>query len=161
MTGALLARQFELNHRVTHRNIQDVTHEESLVPPAPAGNCLNWVLGHVLATRNLVLASLGEPPVLDAAKAAPYERGATPPLPVEDALRLEEIVAALDCSQTTIASKMPALEDGALAQIFSGPPPLGTTSLGERLATLSFHEAYHVGQCGLLRRLLGKANAIG
>ena len=38
--------------------------------------------------------------------------------------------------------------------------PLEKDTLGWRLAFLQFHEAYHAGQLGLLRRLLGKDGAI-
>jgi len=33
-------------------------------------------------------------------------------------------------------------------------------SLGSKLAVLQFHEAYHAGQLGLLRRIAGKKGAI-
>lgn len=33
-------------------------------------------------------------------------------------------------------------------------------NVGERLAFLQFHESYHAGQVGLLRRLLGKDGVI-
>ena len=156
MDGGLIARQFELNHKATHLNLEGLTHEESLMHPTPGGNCLNWVLGHVVATRNLVMDALGEPRIWTTEEAAPYERGAKPPLAPDRAFRLEEIVAAFDRSQTAVVSRLSALGDEDLQK-----PVAGDTTLGERLAVLSFHEAYHAGQSGLLRRLLGRAGAIG
>lgn len=29
-------------------NVAGLTHEESLIQPRPGGNCLNWVMGHLL-----------------------------------------------------------------------------------------------------------------
>src|SRR5262245_47374557 len=111
MTAALLAAQFELTHRTAHVNLNGVTHEESLVHPAPAGNCMNWVAGHIVATRNLLLHVLGEPPIWPADTARPYERGAASPLRAEGAQRLEDILAALDRSQPLVVERLRALGD--------------------------------------------------
>ena len=46
--------------------------------PKPGGNCFNWVLGHVVAHRNAVLAALRRPPISTAEEAAPYARGSRP-----------------------------------------------------------------------------------
>lgn len=160
MTGALIAKQFGLNHSVTHRNLSDMTHDESLVHPGPAGNCANWVLGHIVGTRNFVMAALGEPPVWTEDEAAGYTQGSKP-LTADRARRLEDLLAALDRSQALMTEKIGALDQSGLDRTVGPVGPLGEQSVAERLMTLSFHESYHVGQFGLLRRLLGKANAIG
>ena len=51
MTASLLAKLYEINYGALFRNLAGITHEESFVRPAPAGNCLNWVLGHIVATH--------------------------------------------------------------------------------------------------------------
>ena len=44
--------------------------------PEPAGNCINWVLGHMVTGRGLVLMLAGaEPAVLTDDEAASYRRG--------------------------------------------------------------------------------------
>lgn len=159
MTGALIAKQFEVNHSVAHRNLAGVTHDESLVPPAPAGNCVNWVLGHIVWARNLVMAAIGEPPTWTADRTGAYDRGSAP-LTADRAQRLEDLLAALDRSQQTMMAKIRSLDEAALNRTVEAAEPLDAQSVGERLMTLSFHEAYHVGQFGVLRRLLGKAGAI-
>jgi len=75
MHALLLAQQFELNHHVAHANLAGITHEESLVHPSPAGNCLNWVFGHVVATRNTIMDTLGEPRIWKADAASDGTRG--------------------------------------------------------------------------------------
>jgi hypothetical protein len=144
METTLLAHQFALNHQVAHANLQDITHAESLVHPSPGGNCLNWVLGHVVATRNLLMDALGEPHVWSDADAEAYHRGAQPPLVADRALPLDAILAAFDRSQETVLRRLPEAPEDQLTMV----------------ATLAFHESYHLGHCGLLRRLLGKAGAI-
>jgi hypothetical protein len=41
---------------------------------------------------------------------------------------------------------------------FNRPPLAG--SIGDALSRLNFHESYHAGQIGLLRRIAGKEGAI-
>jgi hypothetical protein len=154
MTRAFIAKQFELSHDAAHRNLAGITHEESLIQPSPGGNSLNWVLGHLVATRNLVMQTLGAPAVWSNEEAAPYERGAKPSRDGAYARRLEDLIAALDRSQPVVMARVRTLSAEDLAR----PSRMGT--VGDLLTTLCFHEAYHVGQFGLLRRLLGKDGAI-
>jgi len=50
---------FRSNARTTQRivamNVDGITQKESLVQPQPAGNCLNWVLGHLIWVYGNVL----------------------------------------------------------------------------------------------------------
>jgi uncharacterized damage-inducible protein DinB len=46
----------------------------------------------------------------------------------------------------------------ATSQVMDADAGIGTVR--EALAVLQFHEAYHAGQVGLLRRLLGKPGVI-
>jgi uncharacterized damage-inducible protein DinB len=154
MTSALIAKQFEFTYDSTQKNLSGITHEESLMRPSPGGNSLNWVLGHLVATRNVVMQSLGEAPAMNLEDAKQYERGTKPPVDNSAVRPLEELVAALDRSQPVVVSRIRALTASDLER----QTPLGP--LSELLAALSFHEAYHVGQFGLLRRLLGKDGAI-
>jgi hypothetical protein len=68
----LLAELFAINYRVIRRQVDGLTHEDSLLQLPFRGNCLNWVLGHIVATRNRALALLGEPPIWSEAEAARY-----------------------------------------------------------------------------------------
>jgi uncharacterized damage-inducible protein DinB len=155
MNETPLGRQFQMNHWAAHANLQGISHEDSLVHPQPAGNCLNWVLGHVVATRNALLAALGDTPVWTEGEAHPYRQGARAPLRPEEARRLEDIVAAYDASQQAITDRFRRLTQEDLSR-----PHGERGTLGDWLAGISFHEAYHLGQIGLLRRLVGKDGAI-
>jgi hypothetical protein len=55
-----------------------VTHEDSMRQPVAGGNCLNWVVGHIMAGRSNVLAMLGAPTVWRYADAKPYLPGSAP-----------------------------------------------------------------------------------
>ncbi len=65
---------YEISYGAINRNLAEVSHEESLVRP-PAGNCLNWVLGHIVIHRGTMLKIIGRRPLLEGERATPYLRG--------------------------------------------------------------------------------------
>jgi hypothetical protein len=152
MTAEGLKRLFELNHYAIGVNARDLSHEESLLGPDPAGNCANWVLGHIVANRGAVLTLVGEQPVWDAAAGERYKRGSSP-IAKDAAKPFPEILDSLDRSQERLVAGLARLSDEDLGKDDG-------ESLGSKLAFLQFHEAYHAGQLGLLRRVAGKKGAI-
>ena len=153
MNAESLKHMFGLNHYVIGVNARDLSHQESLACPEPGGNCANWVLGHIVATRAAVLGLVGEKHDWDAATIDRYKRGSKPITP-GTAKPLPELLEALDRSQERLVAGLSRLKDEDLAK------PAGDETVGRKLATLQFHEAYHAGQLGILRRVAGKAGAI-
>ena len=50
-----IAHQFGISSRVLEKNLDGVSHQESLINPQPGGSCLNWLLGHLTRSRNQAL----------------------------------------------------------------------------------------------------------
>jgi hypothetical protein len=150
----LLAQQFALTHRVIHMQTAGLSHDDSLLQLPFRGNCLNWVLGHIVATRDRALTLLNEQPVWGESEGALYQTGSAPITSGERALSLEKIMSDLDCSQERLMSGLRR----ASAQHMS--VAMGDETVGELLAGLHFHESYHTGQTELLRQLAGKNDAI-
>lgn len=148
-----LTMNFRNNHWVLTQHAAGITHEESLARSGSGGNTFNWVLGHIVASRNDILALLGEPPVWSEADAAPYVRGSHE-LASAAARRLEAILADLDRSQERLMARLERVTGEELAAT------RGESTMGKQLAFFQFHETYHVGQTGLLRRLAGKEGVI-
>lgn len=153
MTTGGLKLLFGYNHYAIGVNARDLTHEESLVGPEPGGNCANWVLGHIVQNRGAVLALLGEKPVWSEAEGEPYKRGSKP-IATAAARPFPEIVEALDRSQERLQAGLSRMKEADLGSAET------KGSLAAKLAGLQFHEAYHAGQLGLLRRIAGKKGAI-
>ncbi len=68
----------------------------------------------------------------------------------------------MDDSQQQLIPGLAAMSDEALASSFPeqyNRPPL-TGSIGDAFTRLHYHESYHNGQIGLLRRIAGKEGAI-
>jgi uncharacterized damage-inducible protein DinB len=148
-----------VNYNVLLVNLKDVTHNESLISPS-SGNSMNWVLGHILVSRGTILSMLGEKSVLSDIQSMPYQRGVTPNkgdyLMPRDAL-----VERLNVSQERIIG---GLEDKTPEWLSSSESDKEIEwqqqPKRDQLLFLHFHEAYHTGQTGLLRRIIGKECAI-
>jgi uncharacterized damage-inducible protein DinB len=160
MSPETLEQQLRICHSLVKANVGGVTHEESLQQPEPAGNCLNWVLGHLVATRSAFLRGLGGEPVWTQEECRPYDRHAPPIGDDSAATPLAEIWKAYDLSQERLLTAVAGLTPERLvapvpAELRGGP----AKTVGALLAFLGVHDAYHTGQTGVLRRLLGKPPA--
>ena len=158
MDPHVLAYQFGIGAFVLERNLADVTNEESLQPPQPGGNTMNWIVGHVVRTRNRALQLLGEAPRFkdaDFGAYGPDSAGSTALLPLDELRRrFDDLGPILNA----------ALQRTSTEQLRAAAPfsPTGNPNetVGTLLASIAFHEAYHLGQTGLSRRLLGKTGAL-
>ncbi|NIM49912.1 MAG: DUF664 domain-containing protein [Gemmatimonadales bacterium] len=156
-----LVRQLDTIYYVVKANTEGLTHQDSLVQPTPGGNCLNWVMGHVLTARNGALELLGKEPIWDEATAAPYKRGSPALTDPSEAVPFDRIMADYDRSQELIIQGMRELTPERLAQkVPSVPTGERQEAVGMVLADIVFHDAYHAGQTGTLRHIAGKAGAI-
>jgi len=161
MTGSDLARMYEFSYGALSRNLQDLTHADTVVMPDHGGNCLNWVLGHVVVARNAVLMLAGATPSLSGEHMQQYRRGSQPE-GTANFLDLATLRGYLDDSQQQLIPALAGLSQAALNRPVPEPlkrPPL-TGSVGDALIRLHYHEGYHNGQIGLLRRMAGKPGAI-
>lgn len=155
MDAESLGASLQFNARALDLVLDGITHEDTLVQP-PCGNCVNWVLGHILAHRNLMLAALGAEPVWDRGMESRYVRGSEPVRGEGPGVeRLGRLREELERSRERLAQALRQASEQDLAR------PAGSGTVGRQLLFLALHEAYHIGQVGLLRRLGGKEGAVG
>src|SRR5262249_11436391 len=123
-------------------------------------NCINWVIAHILAVRDQMFALIGLEPVLGESGLR-FRRSSEPLRDERDALPLPELLSAMTTSQQRLEDALGAMTTERLATPFDGARlPGRPTNVAEMLAFFHFHESYHVGQVGLLRRVAGKEGAI-
>ncbi|HXE58852.1 MAG TPA: DinB family protein [Gemmatimonadales bacterium] len=158
MDGRYVAGLFGYNLMVLEKNTAGITHEMSLRTPPAGGNCINWIVGHILFYRNAVHAMLGLPPAWPGARQEQYGTGATL---TGDAEPFGQLLAMYQRSQERVVPAIAALDAAGLARRMEAMGPLGPGSLGDRLVFFGFHEAYHFGQIGILRHAVGLTGAIG
>ncbi|MEP6834103.1 MAG: DinB family protein [Gemmatimonas sp.] len=142
-------------------NIEGLTHAESLTQPQPAGNCSNWVLGHLLTVYSKTLPMFGGKPVIGPDRLKHYERGSAPLLDAHDAIPFDELVAAWNTTCNMVDAGISQVSDEMLLQpVPESPTNNPNETVHSLLFTIMFHQAYHSGQLGVLRRVAGKDGAI-
>lgn len=155
MQGMFFSRLFEFSYGALFRNLEGITHEESLMQPQPAGNSLNWVLGHIVANRNRLLALLGVPPIWPVEQAYLYSGREEARWSSATALPLDTLKTDLARSQQQLMAVLDATPSATLDATTEGGQPLR-----EVVGFFHFHESYHGGQVALLRRLVGRHGVI-
>ena len=147
--------------KVLQANTDGVTQEESLIQPSPGGNCLNWVAGHLACIYNKMLPMLGQERVMDEGALKRYDRGAPPIRDAAEALELRDLLAAFDKATERVVAGLASLSPEALDQkVPESPSGNPNETVRSLLSTVFFHQAYHAGQTGILRRIAGKEGAI-
>ncbi len=159
---AIFRHQAGMVYHVVQLNIEGLTHEESLIAPTGGANCLNWVLGHLVCIYNEMLPILGQEQVIEGAQLDRYSRGSAPSLSAAEAIALEKLVEAWDEASKSINTGLKTLT----ADLLNQPAPYSPgknpdETVRTLLTTVLFHQAYHAGQTGVLRRVIGKEGAIG
>jgi uncharacterized damage-inducible protein DinB len=153
LTAENLITSYARNIMFTKQMTEGFTHADSLVQPPAPGNCINWVIGHIVAYRNRILTILGEPTVLNEQTASRYVRDSKPVLSDEPGIgKFEDLIQALEVSQAHLATGMRKLtpEQAAIGLTFGQ----FTMSKAEWMLFLLRHEAYHTGQLELLQEVV-------
>jgi uncharacterized damage-inducible protein DinB len=104
---------------------------------------------------------LKQEPVISEERLKPYERNSSPLNDRTEALPLQELLAAFDIASERLDAGLTSLAPRRLDE----PAPFSSANnpketVRSLLANISFHQAYHAGQTGLLRRIAGKPGAI-
>lgn len=150
-----LIQSFETTHWLIGKFASGLTNEDSLAQPPFRANCFNWVLGHILVSRDRVLRLLNQTPVLEESESMLYETGSDP-VNGETAIPLDRLLRALELSQNSITIGLAAIDPQHLEQIYNEER---NQSIGDRIAGLHWHETYHVGQLEILRQVNGEREA--
>ncbi|MCA0456746.1 MAG: DinB family protein [Chloroflexi bacterium] len=151
----------ERNYGVVMRQIDGITHEESLIQPPFRGNCMNWVLGHLVMSRERILIMIGAPRQWTQEQCDRYERGSEPIVAAQDALPFEKIVADYSAAQGQIHAWLKSCTPADLnVEAVPHRIPADTAPKWDWLEFLLWHEAYHIGNLELLRQLAGKNDKV-
>ena len=154
-----LISALERNLDIIKSQTQGLSHADSVLQLPFRGNCMNWVLGHIATNRSNMLQALGEEPILSEAQHKRYGYDSEPVCDdAGDILKLEQLLAMLEQSQRTIAASLQKISPEELAREVQSF--LGTTTLGQLVFFLYFHETYHTGQTEALRQLAGKDDKV-
>jgi uncharacterized damage-inducible protein DinB len=143
---------------VSARNVDGLTHADSLAPAAGGGNTANWILGHVVNVQNAVMQVIGAPPVWESEQLE-RARFDHPIRDAADAIDWDTLVERFNASRDACLAGLAALTDESLAEKMTDPFGKACTR-SELLGLLVIHQCYHAGQLGMARRAAGRRGAI-
>jgi hypothetical protein len=136
-----------------------LTQADSLLQPQPGGNCLNWVMGHLVVNLTEILAVLGEENSGDVPDVSRYRIGSDPIRGEEEGVlplqMLIEAYSVLTKRITDRLSKMSEADFEAEIDFWQGKSRRGYVAF-----FYFFHNTYHLGQLEFLRNLAGKTEKI-
>ncbi|MCP5096959.1 MAG: DinB family protein [Chloroflexi bacterium] len=148
----LLTKLFDFNAELIEKHTAGISHADSLKPLANRGNSLNWTLGHIISSRNLIFEHIPGEAVWSDAQRARYRNGslnATNDDP--GVLQLASLLHDFGISQQRLQFGLHHLPFEDLSK----PTGYKQETVGGRLTYLQFHETHHVGQ------LMATAQAVG
>jgi uncharacterized damage-inducible protein DinB len=161
LTANALAEAFHRNVRIAQIECEGLTHAESLLQPQPRGNCMNWVLGHMVTGRNDVLYALKSPFVVEDEVLTLYKRESDPITEdIEGVLQLERLLELLVEGQRYISDLLPSLSEESLMEEYVSKVTGRSTTIAKLVFFQYFHDTYHTGQTSYLRQLAGKDDKI-
>ena len=151
ITAEEISAMLAQNVKVIERQTEGLTHADSMLQLPFRGNCLNWVLGHIIVSRDYMLSLANAEPLWDEARSAIYGARSEAMGADAESVDMGEILADLRRSQEHLSAAMAALDEEQLnAQVENLD-----MSLRARLAFMAWHDSYHTGQTEYLRQLAG------
>lgn len=150
--------QFGLGTGMAHKALDDLTPEELRRPAEPGLNPALGVMAHLANTRCALLQMLG------VERELPWEgrfgRGGAMNDP-EQFPELDVVWAVWEEASTQLEQRFEELTDEELSAPAPRNFPIPDKTMRGAIYFMAYHEAYHMGQLGYLRKWLGKQSLRG
>ena len=156
MDSVYIEGMYKTNTDLVTKAVADIPADEWLRKPGDGSNHLLWVMGHLVWARGNAVKTLGSPWSRDWAKQ--FSRGAAG-VDAADYPAVEDVSKAW----AHVSAELPKFLAAASPELLDKPhdKPTFDGKMGGFIAFLAFHETYHVGQVGYLRKWLGHSQLVG
>lgn len=132
--------------------IEGVNHNESLLQSPFPANCVNWIVGHILVSRNESMHLCGGK-MWDDALIERYKSDSQPIDEGDKGVRnFDELLNDLQSSQEILFKLFAQLSEEDLNQVVE--TSRGKKPRWQHIRGLHWHETYHMGQLELLRSFI-------
>jgi hypothetical protein len=152
-----LALLFKINNSMVTRGLDGLSDDEAWYQMEGKGNPIAWIVGHLTETRAQMLGMLGAP--WDAGWGKAFSRGSE-----RHDRSTYPSRAAIEARFTETHGAMRAAFASLTPERLAAPTPVslaGAKTIADLLAFFAFHEAYHLGQVGFIRKHLGHSSLAG
>ena len=143
--ASLLGGMFVFHDRIFHNAFENLTEALALRRPSENSNHSNWVLGHILHCRYMLANMLG----LEAVD--PFGEIYWTGIENREYPTIAEISGHFPKISGKLMDKLSAMDD---AELDARPAP-DKPCLTDIVSFFVYHEAYHLGQLGYARKLIG------
>jgi uncharacterized damage-inducible protein DinB len=153
------SKMLEGEAAILKQQTESLSHADSLLQPQPGGNCLNWVMGHLVDNLIQILNVIqGEIPS-DLPKLDRYVRNSEPIRGDEDGvLQLQTLIDAYEQLTDVIRQRLAQMTESDFEEeidFWQGKQRRGYVAF-----FYFFHNTYHLGQLEYLRNLAGRTEKI-
>jgi len=152
-----IAHLYGVNDVMIDRCVGDFLPDDYLVRN-PSGHDARWITGHVTVYRKRLVTMMGLTARSDHWDEV-FQKGTVPDA-VPAALDGGLIVRAFHDAHQTMMPRWGSLTESDLNKPLGRNLPDGGDTIGAGLRFLLWHETYHLGQLGMLRRLAGKLGIV-
>lgn len=144
---------------ILRQQTADLSQADSLLQPQPDGNCLNWVVGHLVVNLVDMLEVLGSAPPIGPPSLDHYGYGSEPiRCDAPGVIELEVLIdtyAQLTARITDHIAQMMDADFDEEIDFWQGDSRRGYVAF-----FYFFHNSYHLGQLEQLRNLAGKTEKV-
>lgn len=148
---------FTMNNSLVVKGLHALSDDDVWYQMEGKANPIAWIVGHVVETREQLLTLLGAAAGLG--WGGRFKRGSARLDRAEYPSR-QDVESAFVASQELVLAAVRALSAERLAE----KPPVsfgGAKTWADLLTFFAFHEAYHLGQIGFIRKNVGHAALVG
>ena len=154
-----LKKMLSMEQEIIKEQTQGMNQADTLIQPQPGGNCMNWVLGHMLENQVTLLETLDGVPSIDKAELVRYYRESAPIQEDGEGVKsLDFLLAAHAQLHEAIQNRLDEMSEADFDQEITVRER--KVIRGWRIFFLHFHYTYHIGQLELLRNLAGRTDKI-
>jgi hypothetical protein len=153
------AKMMKNEHEIMLKQTDGLSHADSLIQPQPGGNCLNWVVGHLVENLGTILGILGAPKPGGLPDMKRYGYGSEPITgEATDVLPFEALVEHYGLLNEAICARLEKMTEAQFEdeiELWQGRKTRGWAAF-----FFFFHNTYHLGQLEQLRNLAGRTEKI-
>ena len=153
-----IANMFKANTDIVSKAVADVASDDWFRKPGDDSNHLMWVMGHLIVHRGMTLKLLGGQ--WDTSWAPLFARGAER-VADQEYPSADEIKTAWQQVSGDLVTAVRNAPADVLSNAAAAGSPTFDGKVSGNVALLAFHDAYHAGQVGYLRKWLGYGQTVG
>ncbi len=143
--AGVYAAMFRFQEGIFNNAFDNLTQEDALERPSERSNHLNWLLGHILHCRYMLAGMVG------VQLENPFGNLFWEPIADREYPGIDKIRDSFPVISEQLLTILSAFTDEELDAIPAPDQP----SLSEIISFFAYHEAYHIGQLGYIRKFIG------